>query len=88
MQQSGQMTAHIAQPIHPAASSNATGLTPLLFSFSSITIACFGQKLTHKRQPLHLSLLMVILGMLLSFAPGLQQSTRNPEAANRAFRAG
>jgi hypothetical protein len=76
MQQSGQIIAHIEQPRHsettfpacgeiPLERENFTGFMPRQFNALSIRINPLGQKLTHKRQPLHLSRLIVILGIFV-----------------------
>jgi hypothetical protein len=54
----------MVQPAHSGLSLNSAYFTPRWFRLLLIKIKPFGQKLMHKRQPLHLSLLMVILAIL------------------------
>jgi hypothetical protein len=58
------MIAHIAQPVQPQLSVWA-GKKPLLLDVPEIAMICFGQILTHKPQPLHLSVLIIILPDIL-----------------------
>lgn len=66
MQQSGQIIAHIAQPEHSPVFWNSTALTPNLFNWLFFLIKPLGQKLMHNKQPLHLSLLIVIFAIFTS----------------------
>jgi hypothetical protein len=66
MQQSGQIIAHMAQPKQSALFLNFTGLTPFLLNLLSAAKDPLGQKLMHRRQPLHFFLSMTILGIYLN----------------------
>jgi len=81
MQQSGHIIAHIAQPKHSDVSFPAFGGIPPLFKFAwrenftgfaprrfkplPTLINPLGQKLIHNKQPLHFSLSIVILAIVV-----------------------
>ena len=67
MQQSGQINAHCIHPIQSALLlENFTGFIPREFKLLSNLIRPRGQKLIQRRQPLHLSRSIIILGIFLS----------------------
>jgi len=55
MQHSGQINAHIEQPLHSIDSLRSAKGKPFLFNLLLFLSPDLGQKFMHKKQPLHLS---------------------------------
>jgi len=63
---SGQIKAHIAQPVQPSLVDTA-GEKPDLLDVSDIAMQLFGQTFTHSPQPLHRSVSIVIFPFIATY---------------------